>query len=71
MNTRRPPKGFYSEMEVAATIGVSVDELRNLVRCHILDCEEDAEKIAKAWYQASDVVLLRMIASGSAPAALV
>ncbi len=64
MITRRPPKGFYSEIEVAATIGVSVEQLRSLVRRHIVQSEEDAEKIPKAWYQPSDVVLLRMLVAG-------
>lgn len=64
VNTRRPPKGFYSEMEVAATIGVSVEQLRSLVRSHIVQAEEDRDKIPKAWYQPSDVVLLKMLAAG-------
>ncbi|HPT25733.1 MAG TPA: hypothetical protein PLZ95_04875 [Bryobacteraceae bacterium] len=68
MITRRPPKGFYSEMEVAATIGVSVEQLRSLVRSHIVQAEEDADKIPKAWYQPSDIVLLRMLVSGMAGA---
>ena len=70
-NTKRPPKGFYSEMEVAATIGVSVEQLRTLVRSHIVEAEEDIDKIPKAWYQPSDVVLLRMLVAGAsnAPAA--
>ena len=68
--TRRPPKGFYSEMEVAATIGVSVDQLRTLVRRHIVQAEEDLDKIPRAWYQPSDVVLLRLLVAGmtTAPA---
>jgi hypothetical protein len=69
MHTRRPPKGFYSEMEVAATIGVSVDQLRSLVRSYIVQAEEDVDKIPKAWYQPSDVVLLRMLVSGLSVAA--
>lgn len=69
MITRRPPKGFYSEMEVAATIGVSVEQLRSLVRRHIVQSEEDVDKIPKAWYQPSDVVLLRMLVAGMSAAA--
>jgi hypothetical protein len=69
MNTRRPPKGFYSEMEVAATIGVSVEQLRTLVRRHIVQAEEDMDKVPKAWYQPSDVVLIRMLVSGMSTAA--
>jgi hypothetical protein len=57
-------------MEVAATIGVSVDQLRTLVRRHIVQAEEDLDKIPRAWYQPSDVVLLRLLVAGmtTAPA---
>lgn len=65
MNTKRP-KGFYSEIEVADSIGVSVEELRSIVKMHIVQAEEDAEKIPRAWYQPSDVVMLRMLVAGAA-----
>jgi hypothetical protein len=67
MNTRRPPKGFYSEIEVAESIGVSVEQLRSIVKRHIVQAEEDVDKIPRAWYQPSDVVMLRVLAANSSP----
>ncbi|MBE0658402.1 MAG: hypothetical protein IH602_11985 [Bryobacteraceae bacterium] len=66
MNTKRPPKGFFSEIEVAESIGVSVEQLRSIVRRHIVQAEEDVDKIPRAWYQPSDVVMLKMLVAGSA-----
>jgi len=62
MMNRRPPKGYYTEMEVAATICVSVDELRTLVRRNITDCDDAMGNLPKTWFQASDVLLLRLLA---------
>lgn len=67
MNTRRPPKGFYSEIEAAESIGVSVEQLRSIVKRHIVQSEEDVDKIPRAWYQPSDVVMLRVLAANSSP----
>jgi hypothetical protein len=66
MNTKRPPKGFFSEIEVAESIGVSVEQLRSIVKRHIVQAEEDVDKIPRAWYQPSDVVMIRMLVAGSA-----
>ncbi len=41
-----------------------MEQLRTLVRSHIVQAEEDVDKIPKAWYQPSDVVLLRMLVAG-------
>ena len=62
MMNRRPPKGYYTEMEVAATIGVSVDELRTLVKHNITNSEDDMGNLPKTWFQPSDVLLLRLLA---------
>ncbi|MBA3975769.1 MAG: hypothetical protein C0504_16310 [Candidatus Solibacter sp.] len=64
MNSKRPPKGFFSEIEVAESIGVSVEQLRSIVRRHIVQTEEDVDKIPRAWYQPSDVVMIRMLVAG-------
>ena len=51
----------YSESEAASRLGLSIDQLRTLVRTHIAADEEPPEN---ATYQASDLVMLRILASG-------
>jgi hypothetical protein len=52
-------KAYYSEDEAARKLGVSVDELRSLVRNHISTGEEMP---AVEVFQPSDLVLLRILA---------
>lgn len=63
--TTRPQKSHYSESEAAVALGLSVDELRTLVRSHILkNNEEDATNVPSATYQPSDLLILRMVLRG-------
>ncbi len=57
----RPPKGHYSEMEAAQQLGVSLDDLRKLVRQHVVEREEDMDNLRLAGFQPSDLVLLKML----------
>lgn len=57
----KPNKSHYSETEAAVEIGVSVDELRSLVKSRIVDKEEDLSNIPQATYQPTDLVLLRFL----------
>ena len=57
----KPNKSHYSETEAAVEIGVSVDDLRSLVKSRIVDKEEDLTNIPQATYQPSDLVLLRFL----------
>jgi hypothetical protein len=61
------PKIQYSEHQAAAMLGVSVEELRTLVREHILK-EDDVSGASLSTYQPSDVVLLRVLARMPRPA---
>ena len=54
-------KSYYSEAEAAIELGVSVDELRTLVKARIVDKEEDQGNVPSATYQPSDLVLLRFL----------
>lgn len=56
-------KSDYTEVEVAAELGVSVDELRSLIRMHILPQDEDIKPASVVTFQPSDLVLLRLLAS--------
>jgi len=63
--TIRPQKSHYSESEAAVALGLSVEELRTLVRSHILrNNEEDATNVPSATYQPSDLLILRMVLRG-------
>lgn len=55
-------KSHYSESEVAAELGVSIDELRALIRTHILPREEEIKHTSVVTFQPSDLVLLRLLA---------
>ena len=65
----KPNKSQYSETEAAAEIGVSVDELRALIKSHVVDKEEDLNNVPSATFQPSDLVLLRILAKLRPPAA--
>ena len=58
----KPNKSQYSEAEAAAEIGVSVDELRSLIKSRIVDREEDLNNVPAAIYQPPDLVMLRFLA---------
>ena len=51
----------YSESEAASRLGLPVEQLRALVRTHIAAGEEVP---ANATYEAADIVILRILASG-------
>ena len=62
--TTRPQKSHYSESEAAVALGLSVEQLRTLVRSHILKSDEDASNVPATTYQPSDLLILRMVLSG-------
>jgi hypothetical protein len=57
----KAPKLQYSEIEAAAELGVSVDRLRSLVKDHIVK-DDDTANVAMATFQASDLVVLKILA---------
>ena len=65
--TTKPIKSHYSEMEAAIALGVSVDVLRSLIRSHIVKGEDEMANVASATFQASDLLILRMLLSGLQP----
>ena len=64
MTATRPTKSHYSESEAASALGVSVDELRTLIRSHIVKAEEDMVNVPTTTFQPSDLLVLRMILRG-------
>lgn len=66
--TVKPGKTQYSEHEAAAELGVSVEQLRVLIRSHIAESDEDLNHIAVASFHPSDLLLLKLLArSQSSP----
>ena len=55
------PKGPYSELEAAEALGLELDDFRRLIREHIVDREEDLNNLSVATFQASDLLVLRLI----------
>jgi hypothetical protein len=62
----KPAKSYYTEVEVATELGVSVEELRCLIHMHIIPKEEDIKHTTVVTFQPSDLLLLRLLASQSA-----
>lgn len=60
--TTRNSKSFYSETEAAQALGISLDRFRDLVRTHITQSEDEVNNIAAATYQASDLLVLKLLA---------
>ncbi len=65
--TTRPAKSHYSESEAAVALGVSVEQLRTLIKSHILKGDEDPQNVAQATFQPSDLLILRMMLGGLRP----
>jgi hypothetical protein len=55
-------KTQYSELEAAQELGVTVEQLRTLIRSHIARSEEDLNHIAVASFHPSDLLVLKILA---------
>lgn len=58
-------KPFYSEQEAAKEIGVSIEQLRSMVKNHILK-DADMPEDGIAVFHASDLLLLKLLSRGAA-----
>ncbi len=59
-------KSNYSELEAAAELGLSVEELRALIRHHIVKNDAELTSTAVETFNASDLLLLRILANSAA-----
>lgn len=59
--TSRPGKGQYSEAEAAEQLGVSVLQLRSMIRSHVVDKDEDLNNVPVHTFQPSDLLILRLL----------
>jgi hypothetical protein len=61
MSPARAAKVQYSETEAAQLLGISVEELRTLVKEHIVN-EDEPGNGAVTVFQSSDLLVLRILA---------
>ena len=55
-------KTQYSEAEAAQQLGISIEELRTLIRRHIVVEDSDANNVPMTSFQPSDLLVLRLLA---------
>jgi hypothetical protein len=55
----------YSEAEVAKELGLTIEELRALVRRHVPGCEEELAAAPVTTYRPTDLLLLRILLANS------
>jgi len=56
-------KSYYTEAEAARSMGVTIDELRSLIRRHIVETEDDLSNCPKATYYPADLVVLKLLST--------
>lgn len=61
----KPNKTQYTEAEAAEELGVTVEQLRVLIRNHIAKSDEDLAHIAVATFHPSDLLVLKILAGQS------
>jgi hypothetical protein len=57
----KPSKGQYSEAEAAEELGISVAQLRTMIRSHVVDRDEDLNNVPVHTFQPSDLLILRLL----------
>ena len=68
MQLTRTGKSHYSEAEAAEELGISTDQLRTMIRSHVIDRDEDLTNVPATTFQPSDLLILRLLA-GKGPLA--
>jgi hypothetical protein len=58
----RTGKSQYSEVEAAEELGISVAQLRTMIRSHVVDRDEDINNVPVTTFQPSDLLVLRLLA---------
>jgi hypothetical protein len=58
----RSAKGFFNDSEAAQALDISIQRFRELVRVHIAQSEAEINNIGSTTYQASDLVVLKLLA---------
>jgi hypothetical protein len=58
----RPTKSQYTEAEAAEELGISLVQLRTMIRSHVVDRDEDLNNVPATTFQPSDLLILRLLA---------
>jgi hypothetical protein len=58
----RTAKSQYSEAEAAEELGISIAQLRTMIRSHVVDRDEDLSNVPVTTFQPSDLLILRLLA---------
>lgn len=66
MQLTRTGKSQFSETEAAEELGISVEQLRTMIRSHVIDREEDLNNVSATTFQPSDLLVLRLLANNAA-----
>ena len=61
MQLNRTGKSQYSEAEAAEELGISVEQLRSMIRSHVIDRDEDLTNVPVTTFQPSDLLVLRLL----------
>jgi hypothetical protein len=54
-------KSQYTETEAAEELGISITQLRSMIRNHVVERDEDLTNVPVHTFQASDLVILRLL----------
>jgi hypothetical protein len=60
----RMGKSQYSETEAAEELGISVAQLRVMIRSHVVEHDEDLSNVPATTFQPSDLLILKLLSGG-------
>ena len=61
MQLIRTGKSQYSETEAAEELGISIAQLRTMIRSHVVEHDDDLTNVPATTFQPSDLLILRLL----------
>jgi hypothetical protein len=61
-------KTEYTETEAAVALGISLDQLRSLVRTHVIKEETELEGVSIVSFRPSDLLMLKLLSESGTKA---
>ena len=62
MQLTKSAKSQYTEVEAAEELGISLDRLRQMIRSHVVERDEDLTNVPVTSFQRADLLILRLLA---------